>query len=279
MVVTVEAKGARSEDGSEAPARAGGGQDGGRGEDGRHDSSNRAVLGAERRQDGDGEDGCHDDSSRARPGEEGRHHGGGGEDGRHDGDGDGRGGGDSIEQSQRSTRAPKGRGKLSLHRDDGENETDTHSDFRPGGPGAQQGDDRSDPTAVRKVAAHAALQAAAHVALPTAAQDDGAASGTSTDDDRLVIDERITSKKSGDSATSTDETDGQVGGGSECNRARDELKRASRQTDSDAATSKVKRSSRTRKNNRVSNCLTQRNGRVAKILRITTMMKCVSKTL
>ncbi|KAH9378887.1 hypothetical protein HPB48_004628 [Haemaphysalis longicornis] len=68
MVVTVEAKGARSEDGSEALAGAGGGQDDGRGEDGRHDSSNRAVLGAERREDGDGEDGRHDDSSRARPG-------------------------------------------------------------------------------------------------------------------------------------------------------------------------------------------------------------------
>ncbi|KAH9374961.1 hypothetical protein HPB48_012312 [Haemaphysalis longicornis] len=158
MVVTVEAKGARSEDGSEAPTGAGGGQDGGRGEDGRHDSSNRAVLGAERRQDGAGEDGRHDDSSRARPGVEGRHYGGGGEDGRHDGDGDGRGGGDSIEQSQRSRRAPKGRGTLSLHRDDGENQTDTHSDFRPGGPGAQQGDNGSEPTAVREVVAHAALQ-------------------------------------------------------------------------------------------------------------------------
>ncbi|KAH9375540.1 hypothetical protein HPB48_019340 [Haemaphysalis longicornis] len=61
---TTEAKGATSEDGTEAPAGAREGQDGGRGEDGRHDSSSRAVLRAESRKDGEGEDGRQDDSNR-----------------------------------------------------------------------------------------------------------------------------------------------------------------------------------------------------------------------
>ncbi|KAH9369401.1 hypothetical protein HPB48_007179 [Haemaphysalis longicornis] len=139
---TADAMIARSEDGSKAPAGAEGCHDGGREEDGRHDGSSRALPGVGRSQ-GSGR----------------------GEDGRHDGDGDGRRGGDSIEQRQRSRHAARGRGKLSLRCDDVDNEAGNHFCLRPGEPGTQQNVDGRDPTGGRKVAAHVALQ--------TAAQDDG----------------------------------------------------------------------------------------------------------
>lgn len=82
---------------------------------------------------------------------------------------------------------------------------------------------------------------AAHNALRAAAQGDSAIPETSTDDDRLIIDEQTSLATSGDNVTSVDETDSQRWGASDCNRARDELKWASRQTDSDASASKTKK--------------------------------------